>query len=558
VRFRRESVRDALIALSIANLHFLGTWSGLLATRNLVFRTTILVDAAAVTLCVLGLGAVLFVAMRLARRLRTRVNGVEHLVLLAFIVPLDWARMEVPVTTRVFWFQRLGAGGNVAWAVLMMAIALCAVAVYMRNPGRVRHALQQVALVLSPLLPICLVQALYVERLLEVPPTGSVLHQPADQPRVIWLLFDEMDFPIAFTHRPVGFALPNLDRLRDEGLFATAARSPSTRTQLSVTSLLGGRHVSAFVPISARDALLTYSDSTTDGEQRPAGDAAHWRSTETVFDRVRALGLNAGVSGPGFLAYCRAFSQRLTRCENTAPSLGVGRTVVLTLLLHPALSHRPVGASQSLRALADAVLRPAVFANHLKVLDVTRRFAADSSLAYVLGQFLLPHRPFVAGVPLSYYGNLRLADSLLGVVRRSIERSGTWDRTTIIITSDHGLRSLVASESAHPEDERFGPARPRIPGGANHVPFLIKFAGKSDHLRYDRPFNTVLLAELTLKLLRRELNTAEDVAAWIDTQRQTARNDVDPANGAPPKNTREVRSIDAHRGARAPATGGGH
>jgi hypothetical protein len=125
---------------------FLAAWSALLAARNLIFRSTVLVDAAAVTLCVLGVAAVLFVAMRLARRLRTRVNGVQHLFLLALVVPIDWARMEVPVMTRGFWSQRLGAGGNAAWTVLMLAIGVCAAAVY------VRHALQRGALVLLPLL----------------------------------------------------------------------------------------------------------------------------------------------------------------------------------------------------------------------------------------------------------------------------------------------------------------------------------------------------------------------------------------------------------------------
>jgi Sulfatase len=536
VTFRRESVRDVLIALSLANLHFLAAWSGLLATRNLIFRSTVLVDATAVTLCVLGLAAVLFVAMRLARRLRPRVNGLQHLFLLALVVPIDWARMEVPALVRVFWLQRLGTAGNVVWAALMLVIGVCAAAVYMRNPDRVRHALQWGALVLSPLLPICLVQALYLERSLEVSPTGPVLHQNGGQPRVMWLLFDEMDFPIAFTHRPVGFALSNLDRLRDEALFATAARSPSKETQLSVPSLLGGRRVSAFVPISARDALLRYSDSTTDGQRRPAGDTVHWRSTETVFDWVRALGFNAGVAGTGFLPYCRAFSTRLTRCENTAAPRRVGIMVVFTLLSHPALSHDVFGSSQRIKTLKATVLRSMLLADHLKVFDVARRFAADSSLGYVFAHFTLPHPPYVSGRPLSYYGNLMLADSLFGVVRHSMERAGTWDRTTIVITSDHGLRHrvLLAPELAHLEEELLGTIGARIPNpGATRVPFFIKLGGKRDHLRYDRPFGTVLLAELTLKLLRRDLNTAKEVAAWIDAQRQALPNDVHPDKGPP-------------------------
>jgi sulfatase-like protein len=530
VRFHYESRRDVLLALSLANLHFLPTWATLLATENLIYRTTLVPRTIALTSCILGLAAVLFGLMQAVRRLRRRIDGFKHLFLLAFVIPADWARIQVPLLTDQFWVQRLGPFGEATHEVLMLALAAVAVVGYLWSPDRARHVLQRGALVLFPILPVCLVQALLTERTLQVRPTAPALARIAHQPsKVLWLLFDEMDYPVAFTRRPVGFALPNLDRLRAEALFATAAHSPATVTTSSVPTYLTGRQFNGFAPIAANDALLSYeadAPSSASGEARRQDRTIRWRSAETVFDRVRALGLNGAMASARFVDYCRVLAGQLTRCASGITPPSFWRLVALTILSHPVLTYPRLGVFGRVRDLTIDLQRPARLADQLKLAEATRQFVADSSLALVVAHFILPHPPYVGGTPPSYYGGLTLADSLVGALRRSMEASGTWDATSVIIFSDHGLRAHSRpGDLTRQEESAVKRLRRRIPNpGLTHVPFILKLARQRDSLTYAPAFKTAVLPELTLELLRGELCTAKEVANWIDVHGNAPRN----------------------------------
>jgi hypothetical protein len=532
VRFHHDRGRDVLLALSLANLHFLPTWTALLAPENLIYRVTLVPRTIALTSCILGIAAVLFGFIQVGRRLRRRVEGFKHLFLLALVVPVDWARTQVPLLTHRFWPQPLGVVGEAGSVVLMLALGVVLAAAYLRSPDGTRQALQRGVLVLLPILPVCLVQALHTERSLHERPTAPALARSAGQPpKVLWVLLDEMDYPIAFTRRPVGFSLPNLDRLRAEALFATAAQSPATVTWLSVPTYLTGRPFSGFAPTAADDALLSHWAAFPPGASGAAAarDTTHWQSTKTVFDRIRALGLNGAVASSRFVDYCRVFAGRLTRCATVATPPSFWRLVVLTLVSHPALTFRIPGVGGRARDLAIDLQRPARLADHLKLVDTTRQLIADSSLALVVAHFMLPHPPYVGGTPPSYYGNLTLADSLIGALRRSMEASGTWDATSVIIVSDHGLRARPRpGDMTRREESEVRHLRRRIGNpGYTHVPFILKLAGQRDGLAYTSAFSTAVLSELTLKLLRGELGTATEVAAWIDVHGNAPRKDVD-------------------------------
>src|SRR5206468_1541723 len=78
-----------------------------------------------------------------------------------------------------------------------------------------------------------------------------------------------------------------------------------------------------------------------------------------------------------------------------------------------------------------------------------------------------------------YLGALELVDLTLGEIRRSMEKQGTWDETTVLLTSDHQLRSF------RPDGKTSGP----------RVPYLLKLAGQHVPVSYEAGFRTVLTSD---------------------------------------------------------------
>ena len=107
-----------------------------------------------------------------------------------------------------------------------------------------------------------------------------------------------------------------------------------------------------------------------------------------------------------------------------------------------------------------------------------------------------------------------------------MERAGTWDSTAILLTSDHWwrqgqwrtLRALSGQDAAIPEQ------------GNQRVPFLLKLPGQRAGVEYSEPFNTVLVHDLILALLRDRLREPEGVRQWLAAQKQQ---DIRPVVGNP-------------------------
>ena len=49
-------------------------------------------------------------------------------------------------------------------------------------------------------------------------------------PRVVWIVFDELDYRLSFPDRPSNLAMPHFDQLRAESIFAANAIPPANNT----------------------------------------------------------------------------------------------------------------------------------------------------------------------------------------------------------------------------------------------------------------------------------------------------------------------------------------
>ena len=521
---RQTRLSDFLVCLSAANLCFLNVWAELQDRSFDIYRRFTLTGSliAALVLNILLLTAVLWVPLFIARR-----RGSERLLwclragfLLVLCYPLNLLRTVLP---------------SPALPMFAVLFALAALTVFRWKQGRVIRGL---VLVFTPFLPISLGYTAYA--LWKVPPGNRfpdarpAAFVNAGPRRIVVLLFDEMDQYLAFDARPPGIQCPELDRLRSESFFARRALPPADQTAMSVPALLTGRMLAGAIPSPPSDYALRYR-----GE---AGAAAHALSqAPTLFSETRAAGFNVGISG-WYLPYCRILDD-FTECSWQPPvglmkreefderlSIREAMRVQLwrQLFALPGASRLRIFGSPYLRSQS---LQQEAFAN------IRRRalaLAADGRLNLTYIHWNIPHplgiydsraNTLAAGHLTDYVDNLELVDRSLGEIRGVLEQTGNWNDTAILITSDHPLRIAdwhnPGGWSARMEQATGSKQR-------RHVPFILRLPG-GESVEYGEAFNTVLTKDLALAYLRREINTAQDVRAWIDKHSGAVA--VQPAGG---------------------------
>jgi hypothetical protein len=169
-----------------------------------------------------------------------------------------------------------------------------------------------------------------------------------------------------------------------------------------------------------------------------------------------------------------------------------------------------------------------------------KRLAADPNLGLVLLHYPVPHTPgiydrhrdeFSIAPGVNYLDNLRLADRVLGKLHDAMDQAGLWDKTIVLVTSDHRWRTEIFKTLPHwtPEEAALA-ASLSIPD--HRVPYLLKLASQKQAHPYDQPFNTVITHDLLLALLRGELASVDSVVAWLAQHRSNQREFIrdDPAH----------------------------
>jgi len=341
-------------------------------------------------------------------------------------------------------------------------------------------------------------------------------------PRVVWLLFDELDQQVAFAQRPQSISLPEMDRFKQTSFVSNNAYPPAGATALSMPALINGRLVSKIDPIGPEEMMLRYSDSSK---------SVKWSEEPNVFSDARKIGLNTGVVG-WYHPYCRVIGDDLTTCFVAGDDTTQWKlSQVIVAQWERALYTIPFFQSFSYSTgLIDRLPRQEFFRQHQvetysEVMQQARNVVANNDLGLVLIHLSVPHPPGIydraknamtSERHRNYLDNLMLADRTLGELRRSMEASNAWDNTTVIITADHWWRveTWRAGGAWTPEEES------AVAGGKDHrVPFMIKMAGQKEAYSYDQTFNTVLLRNLVGAILRHDVNDAPGIANWLDANR---------------------------------------
>jgi hypothetical protein len=123
-----------------------------------------------------------------------------------------------------------------------------------------------------------------------------------------------------------------------------------------------------------------------------------------------------------------------------------------------------------------------------------------------------PELPCRHTVPLGYAGNLHWADHFFEAVRSELVRDDRWESATLIITSDHSVRTFWMNfPHLTPSLKRAIELRKEPT-----VPLLIKLPHQTEGLTYQRPFNALLLHGIVERILRGTITRAEQIVAYLE------------------------------------------
>ena len=513
--------RRLLIVLSLANLMFLRMWRELL-NGKLAYYSKVPPNGllGGLMLNILLVAALFWIAAELAERSRSPVlRGVVRWIF--FVVVLLTASCN---KLAVIFHARMGTLGLVLFAL----VALAALAIFAFWRDRVAHGLAVLLLIASPFVLVTFAQGAWLlyqvnfKMNFTALPVKNGSSEAHPRPRVVWLIFDELDQKQAFIARDPSVQMPEFDRLRAESLYAENAYPPARATELSLPALLTGKLVSKATPLGSDELILQFGEDKT---------PHRWSRERNIFSATHSLGMNAALTG-WFHPYCRieGIALPLTDCHWQDGGILLGEirrdasipTSMLDELLDiPTvtweLRHVPGFLSAGERERAEELH------DYQELAPLGIQNAADPTLGLVVLHMPVPHPhgiydrktgQFSTAESHGYLDNLALADRTLGEVRAAMEKRGVWKDSVVIASADHWWRSEFWSTHfgwAPDDDRALAPLDHRIP-------FLVRFpqaAGKS----YAPQFNTVLTHDLVLAILNGEVKDAAGAAAWLDAHK---------------------------------------
>ena len=324
------------------------------------------------------------------------------------------------------------------------------------------------------LLAVSLV-ALVATRVLVVSAWGTPVTTVIDRPTargesgascrsIVALLFDELSFPYVYegtTIRPEFAALRRLASSATQYLRTTA---PGGETLISMPGYLAAR--------ALHDVRVEKNGfMELDAENHPKPFDA--RASDSLFSTARRAGLRTEMAGY-YLPYCAWLGDLVDGCESysfyNAAGVSSGfsplHPIQTTLILWP--RQFPFGLIKNppfARLQRDLVVRTLAFAERpIEPQTPTFRFVHFSvphlPFAFDEQGFNPPFDPLRSDPDDLYTRQLHYVDRLVDAVVTRMQKDDSFDRTTLVVLSDHGFR--------------FG-GRDKDP---RHIPFIVKEAGQ--------------------------------------------------------------------------------
>lgn len=341
--------------------------------------------------------------------------------------------------------------------------------------------------------------------------------------KVIWVIFDELDSSYLSAADKNNTDISEFQLWSKKAFVATNAFAPNKRTQDSIPSLLTGRNVREAIATAPNDLLLYPLDGSK---------AFSLRESSNIFTELSIRGGRNALVG-WFHPYCRVFTDSLhqcywgevrdPKCSNTADFSECNFRIFLRALEHvPLLIKFFTSLPDRNIELSGANHRVQSY-RHQYLTKAALDSLQDPNIDFSFYHFSVPHWPFLARSDdgdETHYSALEVANDTLGALRKSLEDTGRWDSTVIIVSSDHAERAKNSGDfSFLPEEQRMEAVND------TRIPFIVKFANQETPVAYEPILNTVISKQLIIEIFENRIKTATDMVAWLD-QLQIERPDL--------------------------------
>jgi hypothetical protein len=330
---------------------------------------------------------------------------------------------------------------------------------------------------------------------------------PAQGPRIVWLVFDELSYDQTFEHRFPGLAMPAFDQLKGKSFLFQDVQPAANYTERAIPSLLLGRVVEGVRSDLDGRAILKLSGQKGWSVLDPQA---------TLFADAKRNGWTTGLSG-WWNPYCRMLPYTLDSCFwSTDESNGIFSTEnsVLENATAPFLSKMGRTAVKTVEQQHRSSLQA--------IMQQGQALIADEKIRFVFIHLPVPHPPGIYDRSTgkqrdggSYIDNLALADRCLDELISSLNATASAGNTTLIVTSDHSWRTPMwtsnAGLSAEEQAASHGKFDPR-------PMLMIHFPQQTHEIDVSQPFAQVTLHRIIVSMLQGHIESAPDLAAWSQTQ----------------------------------------
>jgi hypothetical protein len=365
--------------------------------------------------------------------------------------------------------------------------------------------------------------------------TGRVpLHAAAAatiQPhRIIWIVFDELSHEQTYEHPLPGLKLPAFDSLAATATVFSQAHPFNIYTQNVLPGLFAGKPFDQIRPTPAA-GLSVHNEAS--------GEWQAFQQHDTVFNDALDAGYRTAVVG-WYNPYCRIMAAVVDSCYwtyRTPSNLMEPSNTLLSNTLAPIklLTWRVLGLAPGPMffyfmdrlniPLPKVFLRQSQIDDYMDLEARSQELLRDRSYGFVLLHLPVPHPwgiydrhtgKFTTASSSSYTDNLALADKCLAGIRQTLEQTGQWDSSTVVVMGDHGWRTKqewkTSSFWTH-EDEVASHGGQYDPRPA----YLVKLPNQTTAGRVDTPYQTVNTRKLFDAIMAHQINTPADLTAWAQT-----------------------------------------